>query len=74
MRQALVTQVRVTFGPAHDLVSVWNRGALAGELVVNRGDGERLARRLLADPEVFEEQLTIDGGERVAVIFVEACS
>jgi len=31
-----------TFG-AHEVVRVWSRGGLAGELVVGRGDGGRLA-------------------------------
>lgn len=45
----IVTCVRVTYGPAggHDRVRVWNRHGLAGELVVQAGDGTSLAERLM---------------------------
>lgn len=38
----IVSSLRVEEGPAHDHVHVWNRGGKAGELVVQRGDGETL--------------------------------
>ena len=31
----------------HDIIKVWNRGGCSGELIVNVGDGERLADKLL---------------------------
>lgn len=31
----------------HETLSVWNRGGLAGELVVTMGDGDEIARRLI---------------------------
>lgn len=34
----------------HDLVTVWNRGGCAGQLTVNIGDGETIARRLIPQP------------------------
>jgi len=34
-----------TIGP-HDKVRIWNRGGLAGELVLNKGDGEPMLRAL----------------------------
>ena len=48
----LVTSVRVEYGPGHDRVRIWNRGGCAGELVVNRGDGNKVLVRLL--PEYAE--------------------
>lgn len=33
-----VSVVRVTFEPGHDVISVWNRGGNAGQLVVQKGD------------------------------------
>jgi hypothetical protein len=55
---ALVSNVRVTFGPAHDVVRIWNRGGLAGELTMRSGDGEPLARRLLCPPLSVERSET----------------
>jgi hypothetical protein len=51
---ALVSSVRVHEEGNHDVVRVWNRGGLAGELVVNKGDGEPLARRLIREPRLIE--------------------
>lgn len=45
--QAIVSSVRVRPVFGHELVGVWNRGGKAGELYVNLGDGEAIARRLL---------------------------
>jgi len=47
---SVVTSVRIVEGPAHDLVRVWNRHGLAGELVVRRGDCRALARLLVPGP------------------------
>lgn len=41
------TGVRVTVVHNHDHVEVFNRGGNAGTLIVNKGDGEILAARLL---------------------------
>jgi hypothetical protein len=38
-----VSSIRVIPLHGHELVRVWNRGALAGELVVEIGDGETIA-------------------------------
>lgn len=43
----LVTTVKVGEGPGHDYVHVWNRGGKSGTLVVQKGDGEEFAYRLL---------------------------
>lgn len=43
----LVTSVRVQTIGGHDHVTLWNRGGNAGTLIVNKGDGEEIARRLL---------------------------
>jgi hypothetical protein len=43
----IITTVRVEEGLGHDRVHVWNRGGKAGELVVDKGDGHRIAHRLL---------------------------
>lgn len=52
--QFIAEEPRVTFssvvlrpGPVHDAVTVFNRGANAGTLVVVRGDGEFMARKLM---------------------------
>jgi hypothetical protein len=45
----LITSVRVECTAGHDRVTAWNRGACAGTLVVNRGDGLGVALRLLPD-------------------------
>lgn len=45
----IVSSVRVRVEASHDIVRVWNRHALAGELVVTHGDGHRVAVRLIGD-------------------------
>ena len=49
----LITSVRVKHGApgGHDLVRIWNRGGLAGELVVSAGDGAKVGDRLMHDPD-----------------------
>lgn len=56
----VVTSVRVEEpGFSHDHIHIWNRGGKAGTLVVDKGDGLVIARRLFAG-EVFVER---EGGE-----------
>lgn len=43
----LISSVRLVPGPTHDIISVWNRGGLAGSLTVNAGDGALLKELLL---------------------------
>ena len=43
----LISSVRVEPGPKHARLSVWNRGGLAGVLVVNAEDAKEIAARLL---------------------------
>jgi hypothetical protein len=50
MSAKIITSVVVDEGPSHDRVRVWNRGGLAGVLVVTHGDGEVIARRMLCLP------------------------
>ena len=45
-REDVFTSGRVKVEGSHERVSVWNRGGLAGELVVTQGDGEELLLRL----------------------------
>lgn len=45
----LVTTVKVTQGPVHDRIRVWNRGGCAGELVVTAGDGLKIAKLLMRE-------------------------
>lgn len=59
--RALVSSVRVETRGAHDVVSVWSRGGLAGSLTVNRGDGRRLADVLL--PDAGDTREGSEGGE-----------
>jgi hypothetical protein len=69
MVRTLITSVRVVAGEGHDTVRVWNRGGLAGELVVTHGDGPDLARRLLPDaPDVSEGFDGIDTFVREVVL------
>lgn len=42
----LVSSAIVDKSTPHDRMCIWSRGALAGELVVTRGDGERIAAAL----------------------------
>jgi hypothetical protein len=42
----LISSATVTRRGAHDVVKLWNRGALAGELTLKAGDGIKLALRL----------------------------
>lgn len=39
----VVSSVAIEEVGAHDRIRVWSRGALAGELVLQRGDGEVFA-------------------------------
>lgn len=48
--QLLISSCIVEFG-AHDRVSVWNRGGLAGELKVTAGDGPKIAELLGLVPD-----------------------
>lgn len=52
-RDRIISSVTVHYGPRHDRVRVWNRGALAGELTVECGDGWLVAYNLL--PEHIRE-------------------
>lgn len=54
----IVSSVHVVRGPAHDVVRVFNRGALAGELVVLPGHGEEIAFRLV--PSEQRERVTFE--------------
>lgn len=51
----LVSSVRVATRQLHDRVTVFNRGAISGELIVDKGDGERIAERLLDYPQARSE-------------------
>lgn len=44
-----ITTVVVEIDPGHETVTVFNRGALAGTLVVAPGDGLRLAERMIPE-------------------------
>ena len=54
----LVTSIWLTQGEKHDILEVYNRGALAGKLTVNAGDGIMLMSRLFGPNviEVFDEE------------------
>ena len=60
----LITSVRVEYGPGHDRVRVWNRGGCSGELVVAKGDGDKLLDLLL--PE-YRDHHKSNGGTPEAV-------
>lgn len=47
---AIITSCRLRATPSHDIVRVWNRHGLAGELVVVKGDGVRVVERLMNTP------------------------
>lgn len=52
----VVSSARVERVGAHDRLRIWNRGALAGELVVNAGDGESIAARVFGLVEQLPER------------------
>jgi hypothetical protein len=61
--QLLISSTRVEEGH-HDRVTVWNRGANAGTLTVQEGDGAEVAARLMDGGElraVLEEMLNCGG-------------
>lgn len=43
----MISSVRVEPGPRHDHVHIWNRGGKAGILIVEKGDGNKIASKLL---------------------------
>lgn len=45
-RDWLVSSMRVDMQGKHELVRIWTRGALAGLLIVEPGDGALIAARL----------------------------
>lgn len=52
----LVSSARLTtVSEAHDKVQIWNRGGLAGELCLKKGDGEELMRRLHMERDTGDE-------------------
>ncbi len=63
----LISSVIVVRGVAHDVVRVWNRGGLAGELVVTKGDGDDIAARLrdgLQTSATTEDASEVDASSR----------
>lgn len=53
----LISSVEVRLDrTGHDVVRVWNRGGLAGELVVVKGDGIPVYQRLVTDGPAAEAQ------------------
>ena len=46
MAAKLISCVKVQTVGGHDLVKIWSRGGLAGELTVTKGDGAFIADRL----------------------------
>lgn len=44
--RSLVSSVGIDQMDAHEYVRVWNRGGLAGQLVVSKGDGEKIVALL----------------------------
>jgi hypothetical protein len=43
----LISSVRIESEGIHERVTVWTRGQCSGSLVVDAGEGEKLAERLL---------------------------
>jgi hypothetical protein len=80
-----VSSVRVLFGPGHEQVAVWNRGAHCGTLTVKLGEGDEIARRLItatltelteADSALGElrelvERIATHDVDRDAMIFIQ---
>lgn len=65
--ECLISSARVFREGTHDVVVVWNRGAMAGKLLVSSGDGARIANLLFGDPDS-------DEGTRTVVSFTEDCT
>jgi hypothetical protein len=45
----VISSIRMAPKGAHELVRIWNRGGLSGELIVREGDGARIAAMLGLD-------------------------
>ena len=45
----LISSARIEESVRHDVVRIWNRGASAGVLVVNSGEGVEICERLIPD-------------------------
>lgn len=52
----LVTMIRVVTKYGHDHLSLWNRGAKSGELIVREGDGIEIARCIFHGQEIAESR------------------
>jgi hypothetical protein len=48
--ELMVSSARLVHVGSHDRVTIWNRGACAGELVLQEGDGVRLMALLRLAP------------------------
>lgn len=48
----LISGATITRAGNHDVVKIWNRGGLAGELTVTAGDGAALVHRLGLAPRM----------------------
>jgi hypothetical protein len=61
--RALISSVRVTRQGAHEVLNIWSRGGFAGELVVEDGDGSRIASILVSPTDSPEccARLNADG-------------
>jgi hypothetical protein len=50
----LITSIKVVNEYGHDRVTVWNRGACSGTLVVKEGDGIKLGELLTAGNDYWK--------------------
>ena len=48
-----ISSVRITKGPGHDRIEVWQRGGKCGELVVDLGTGQAIAKLFCNDVHVL---------------------
>ena len=52
-RDFLITSIRIENAHGHDRLTIWNRGACSGTLVLNSGDGMKLAELLTAGNDLW---------------------
>ena len=60
-----ITSVRLTEGPGHDRVEVWQRHGKCGELVFDLGTGREMARAFCSGTALMQ---TTYGGESIGIV------
>lgn len=69
MTRSLITSVEIENTGDEDRVRIWNRGRLAGALMVRAGDGMKIAELLIPKQEVASA-LQVDSRVRICALDV----